>query len=633
MLAGGGGVTGVGAVSRRSASTMDDDNERRSWAVARLSVAMLLLVTLTNTACTIVSHQLHRIHVDSHDDYDALSMDVIRPAFIYQIASSSSASTDYKKKPSIGLGSAAISSITDALGPILPFTGGVDLRRSEYYTSGNILDNLSSMIRNTYEAYANAQEVKAEEDAVTKSATRSRRDDSPKKKQSSQKKSTKKKHVMPLSASHPFVSLDSIAELTLEDVGKVFEFAIKSTQEGFNHGKFVKSLLPRVQIVIKAMDAAVEKSRGPAAKVVKITPDESHSGDMDAFNFGAAMRVFAEWRILRQVPDGYKGYAVGMSLGQKDVVQNVAKIERAAHEFIDHQLDDESSAFVTSPTLRDLLEFEIATVVSPNLPRLKETSGAMGLLWVRRQLQYQTHIFENILEVPDKYHSVTDAVSAAYTQTYDKYHGWAVQKIFNYSFQASPKAEEIYKFMNPHRLREVMEVARHMKTRADDETVTAENDSDAGSDIQSSPTKKEQPPESFFYRIGWEIGWYAETVAAENDNDSSIEEIQAGSTEEEQPPENFFHRIGWEIEKIVNDIGQTLENLSNKSDDKKKIRGGGQGSDAGGLRGDELEEFVCAEMSKNVHEHVVEYLRVAKPLLNDIASLMDELNMDDPTKV
>ena len=570
-------------VARRSASVGgDDNNDRRSWTVARISVAMLLLVTFTNTACKIFSHQMHRIHVDSHDDYDALSMDVIRPAFIYQVATSSA---DKKKPSNIGLGSAAISSITDALGPILPFTGGVDLRRSEYYTSGNVLDNLSSMIRNTYQAYANAQEVKSEEEEED-SATPS---ENPKRKEPKQKKATKKKHVLPLSASQPFVSFDNIAELALEDVGRVFEYAVKSSQEGFNSGRFVKGLLPRVQTVIKAMDAAVEKSRGPVAKIVKTTPDESHTGDMDAFMFCAAMRVFAEWRILRQVPEGYKGYAVGMSLGQKDVVSNVLKIERASHEFIDYQLE-ESLPTVTSPTLRDLLDFETTTGVNPDLPRLKETSGAMGLLWVRRQLQYQTHIFENILEVPNTYHSVTDAVSAAYTQTYDKYHGWAVQKIFSYSFSASPKVEEIYKFMNPHRLKEVKEIARNMKPIAQDET-ELENSSDTDSDIPSIPT------------------------------------------EEEQPPENFFHRIGWEVEKIVNGIGQNLENLGNKSNNKKKVRGGGQGSSVGGLSGDELEDFVCAEMSKNVHEHIVEYLKVAKPLLTDIAGLMDEMNMDDPTKV
>jgi hypothetical protein len=47
-------------------------------------------------------------------------------------------------------------------------------------------------------------------------------------------------------------------------------------------------------------------------------------GEIDALKF-SSHAFFAEWRIVRQIPVGYKGYAVGMSLGHKDVVQNLAK--------------------------------------------------------------------------------------------------------------------------------------------------------------------------------------------------------------------------------------------------------------------------------------------------------------------
>jgi hypothetical protein len=43
-------------------------------------------------------------------------------------------------------------------------------------------------------------------------------------------------------------------------------------------------------------------------------------GAVDALKFSAAMRVFAEWRLLRQVPEGYKGFAIGMSLGHKELL-------------------------------------------------------------------------------------------------------------------------------------------------------------------------------------------------------------------------------------------------------------------------------------------------------------------------
>merc|ERR1711966_183458 len=109
------------------------------------------------------------------------------------------------------------------------------------------------------------------------------------------------------------------------------------------------------------------------------------TGNIDALNFCAAMRVFAEWRVLRQVPPGYKGYAVGIGLGQKDIVQNIAKIEHAIHNYIDYRLSHGHDV-VSSPTLRDLLQYEVDADVHGNtkLPRLKDKTAAMGLLWVRR---------------------------------------------------------------------------------------------------------------------------------------------------------------------------------------------------------------------------------------------------------
>eukprot|EP00957_Ditylum_brightwellii_P072933 5542634-Ditylum_brightwellii.AAC.1 len=88
-----------------------------------------------------------------------------------------------------------------------------------------------------------------------------------------------------------------------------------------------------------------------------------------------------------------------MSLGHRDIVQNVAKVKNAVHLLIDsrasHTLSfhanqqdgddavDSSPPIVTSPTLRELLRYEIETDINPsaNLPRLREKSAAMGLLW------------------------------------------------------------------------------------------------------------------------------------------------------------------------------------------------------------------------------------------------------------
>jgi hypothetical protein len=139
----------------------------------------------------------------------------------------------------------------------------------------------------------------------------------------------------------------------------------------------------------------------------------------------------------------------------------VAKIESAAHAWTEEQSEDNNMASPLSPTLRQLLQYEVDSDFHPSakLPQLKEKSSAMGLLWVRRQLQYQTAIFSNMMEVPSTYPNTNAAVAAAYKEVYNQYHGWAVQKIFNYSFQAAPQAEVIMRFMNPHRLKEVLSEA------------------------------------------------------------------------------------------------------------------------------------------------------------------------------
>ena len=43
-------------------------------------------------------------------------------------------------------------------------------------------------------------------------------------------------------------------------------------------------------------------------------------------DFVEALTLFALYRYEHQVPDGYRAYSVGMSLGMKDVLQNVAKV-------------------------------------------------------------------------------------------------------------------------------------------------------------------------------------------------------------------------------------------------------------------------------------------------------------------
>jgi hypothetical protein len=555
------------------------DHTRCKWNVGRISVVMLILFTVTDVILSAVDAQMQSL--ESPDYYDALSAEVIRPPFHYHSSNTDRSAT----KPRLGLGSAAISSVTEALSPILPFTGGLDLRKEDYWTNG-WFGSASSVVQQVRDAFS-MRESEETEPAFLKTP---RGGGNMPASFSKSKKTSASKHMSALSDSKPFVRVEDIAEMTLKDVTMTFRYAIESTREDFNRPKFMKGVLPRVKNAVEKMTEAVSKSRGkdvkPALTGGLIAIPES--GDMDALHFCAVMRIFAEWRVLRAVPEGYKGYAVGISLGHKDIVQNVAKIEQAVHTWIDHRrellsiqegFEEDATDIDTelfSPTLRDLLQFEIDMEAHNKLPRLREKTAAMGLLWVRRQLQYQTALFENVLHVPTRFESTKDAVSAAYLEVYNRYHGWAVQKIFSYSFQAAPEATEIYKFMNPHRMKEVTESAQTQGVNPLDIKV-------------------------------------------------SIEEF---TIEQGNPFEKVGRHIGREWDKLA---GPVIEIFGGKPSLMKleRVRGGSQE----GVQHADIDEYITREMTKDAHEHILAHLEVVKPLLMDLAELFDELNMDDPTKV
>ena len=431
------------------------------------------------------------------------------------------------------------------------------------------------------------------------------------KKASNNSKATANRNSV-LSSTEPFVPLKDIAELTLKDVTMTFRFAVENTRKDFNSGKFMSSLLPRAKKVVDKMVSATTTARGKG--VVQPLTGETEppipSGDIDALSFCSAMRVFAEWRILRQVPPGYKGYAVGMTLGQKDIVQNIAKIEQAIQGYVDYRIEHgshDADDVVASPTLRDLLQYEVNMNVHEKLPRLKEKSAAMGLLWVRRQLQYQTAIFANVVD--SRYDSTRAAVQSAYDEVYNNYHGWAVQKIFSYSFQAAPDASEIYKYMNPHRLEEVQNEAQSRFLVGDSNN---NNNNNNRRRMNSFRRFEEQSSENPFDRFGRHIGreWdkFAGNVVQEWDKVArNVGQLfgQQQQQQQQQPKEPAF----LDASILADDHDDTIN---------KEI---------------EMEKFIDQEMEQDAYEHIRAYLEVAGPILADLENLFDEFNMDDPTKV
>lgn len=492
---------------------------------------------------------------------------------------------------SISLGSAAISSVTDILSPILPFAGGLDLRREDYqfWSTGNWWERLQDVVEQVKDAFETAN---GEEAGSSSSDLRQKAKDL------SLRKTSQFSTV--ISSPAMFVSLDAIGELTLGEVAQTFQYAMESSHTSFSESRFMSGLSPRLQFVLKAMQDAVEKSRMGARNAIVGT--DGTYGQVDALKFAAAMRIFAEWRLLRQVPEGFKGYAVGMSLGHKDVVQNVAKIELASHQWLDYQeglrmlegtacCSSGDNEDISSPTLFDLLDFEVELHVHPALPRLKEKSAAMGLLWVKRQLLYQTRIFENVVRVPSHFESVRDAVDAAYTQVYGKYHGWAVQKIFKYSFQAAPETEKIFRHMNPHRLAEAKAEAFRMIGKSE----MPENNDDEESLAREKEPESDNPIVAFFDRIGGEWDKFAQHVTGEWD------------------------KFAQHVVEIFDNKASAGNQMAAQFDDS--------------TLNEEMEAHVTNVMIQDARDQIASFLSIVNPLLADLEILFDTLNMDDPTKV
>lgn len=623
-------------------------DESRQWSIGKISLMILIVFSLADVILKMVDAQIESL--ESHDHYDALSADVIRPAFRYHRDQSRSSSSQ-KARQSMGLGSAAISSVTTTLSPILPFTGGIDLRREDYWTNG-WFGSFYSVVEQVRDAYATSvfnndgsgtansmDDVLAvpRGGAAVSAKARTSNNGKTKKKSRSSSSSTNREFI--LSNADCFVPLKEIADSTLKDITVSFRYAVESTRRDFNSGQFLSGVLPRVKKMVERMSTATSLARGRDVPAPITAEQAVPSGDIDAINFCAAMRIFAEWRVLRQVPPGYKGYAVGIGLGQKDIVQNIAKIEHAIHEYVDRfaKKDDneettsidsngtDSQRVLASPTLRDLLQYEVDTDVHDNskLPRLKEKSAAMGLLWVKRQLVYQTAIFNNVLDVPSRFDSSRAAVQAAYDEVYGDLHGWAVQKIFSYSFQAAPEGIEIYKYMNPHRLQEVHAEVRSelMKTSGDRRDRLSNN-----------------PFERFGRHVGKEWDKLASNVVNEWDklSENVVNEFEkvTGSIGQlfGQPRRQHEHKPNKKRRMSVSEDnnGPTIvlptaeapEDLSMANDE-----------DILAARELEMENFINQEMRKDAYDHIKAYLEIVDPLLEDLTDLIDEFNMDDPTKV
>ena len=151
-----------------------------------------------------------------------------------------------------------------------------------------------------------------------------------------------------------FARSDYIEQLSVTDITTIFQYATLVNQDMFDRKSFTSKQNKLIRAMVTAMDVAVQLSRGSSAthfskaqqleqqkrqhaqkKVeqegeaspssLSSSEEESHAdntvastGNMDALYFVAAARIFAEWRVVRLVPPGYKRYAFSINLARRD---------------------------------------------------------------------------------------------------------------------------------------------------------------------------------------------------------------------------------------------------------------------------------------------------------------------------
>ena len=309
-----------GIIGGRKAYYQPDDTSTKKWTVGKISLFIIVAFSLSDLIFHLVDAQMECLEAQDH--YDALSAEVIRPAFRYHRFQpplnngrlDAQRGFNYWKAND---GSSASSSMIHSVVGQFRDTFRMSLsiiypHNDDEYSDGNSSSN-NNNINDKVSSYNQVLKIPpgGAAVAVKKSASKN----NPR----SSRYSTNGKEFV-LSNSDCFVPLKDISQLTLKDVAMSFRYALLSTRKEYDHGKFLSGLLPRVKRVIDQMSITTSIARGKTIQAPITGGRIIPSGDIDALNFCSAMRLFAEWRVLRQVPPGYKGYAVGISLGQKDIV-------------------------------------------------------------------------------------------------------------------------------------------------------------------------------------------------------------------------------------------------------------------------------------------------------------------------
>jgi len=94
------------------------------------------------------------------------------------------------------------------------------------------------------------------------------------------------------------------------------------------------------------------------------------------------------------------------------------------------------------PTLRQLLEAEIATKIHKPGGVLKDPSAAIALVWARRSLAFQTCLLEQLTK--DRSAALSACATDAYKRHLEPHHNWILKSTFKMGLNAMPRMDEFF---------------------------------------------------------------------------------------------------------------------------------------------------------------------------------------------
>jgi len=405
-----------------------------------------------------------------------------------------------------------------------------------------------------------------------------------------------------ISADVPFVPLEEIKEMALRDVKDIFRYVRECNRPGFDKAKFLEHVRPVTCKAIEAIHSVTLESRGQNVEMSS-GPADSSGYELDALSFAAAARIFAEWRRLRLVPPGYPHYAVAMNLARRDLLQNISKIEVAAHSYINNRARNTGTDTnrskensIASPTIRQLLGYEVSQNMHPRLPRLAEKSGASGLLWTKRQIDYHSLIILNLSKIPVAFPSAEAAVKAAYLQVYENYHGFIVKQIFLSSFKAIPPPDVVLNFMD-------LPLVKVEEERISETECSSKEDDNVGLSFDEDDDDE----------------WV--NFPVENNSPIDIQVVSQASSP--NLVERFGEHLANEWRNFHSFIGQCRGSNSEHHPSKNAIY----------VNATSLQSLLSlASVSKTAHCDNHAYRTVTASLVQDLDSLISVFNMNDPSK-